>query len=119
MMKRDYKKFPKDDNGEVLWHLRCDGDALQDPREIDFSAIFPSKKTASQFAAALGKKYRVELHRLEKQCQTDGLAWHVLVYLHEVPKHARITAFETSLERQAAALGGRTWGWSASYIPST
>lgn len=36
-MKRDYKEFPKDDNGEVLWQLRTSGDALREPREIDFS----------------------------------------------------------------------------------
>jgi hypothetical protein len=81
-MKRDYKKFPKDDNGEVLWHLRTSGDALTEPREIDFSVIFSSRKVASEFAAALGRKHRVELERLERRHQPDGFPWHVLVYLN-------------------------------------
>lgn len=116
-MERDYTQFPDDDNGDVLWELRCSGDALVDPREIDFSAIFPSKKVANEFAAVFGKDYRVEVERLEEQ-QEDGLDWHVLVYLDEVPTHGRITEFEALLERQAAALGGRTSGWSATFVPS-
>ena len=118
-MKRDYKKFPKDDNGEVLWELRTSGDALTEPREIDFSAIFPSKEAADAFAAALAKEHRVELERLGKKNQIEGFPWHVLVYLHAVPQHSSITEFEQLLARQAAPLGGRFWGWSATFIPST
>jgi len=118
-MKRDYKQFPKNDTGEVLWQLRTDGDALAEPREIDFSVIFPSKEAASEFAAALGKKHRVEFYRMAKKDQPNGFPWHVLVYLDEVPRHARITAFEALLARQAAPLGGRTWGWSVTFVPST
>jgi hypothetical protein len=118
-MKRDYKQFPRTPNGEVLWQLRTSGDALTEPREIDFSAIFPSKSAASEFAAFFGKKHRVELLRLKKEDQPTGFRWHVLVYLHEVPKHARIGAFEASLKKQASALGGRTWGWSSTFVPST
>jgi hypothetical protein len=118
-MKRDFKQFPKDDNGEVLWQLRTSGDALADPREIDFSVIFPSKEAASKFAAAFGKKHRPEVERLSKENQPDGFPWHVLVYLDEVPRHPRIKEFEASLKRQAAPLGGRFWGWSATFVPST
>lgn len=70
-MKRDYKQFPKDDNGEVLWQLRTSGDALTEPREIDFSVIFPSKEAAGAFADALGTKHRVELERLDKKNQPE------------------------------------------------
>jgi hypothetical protein len=118
-MKRDYKQFPRNPNGEVLWALRTSGDALTEPREIDFSAIFPSRNAASEFAGFFGKKHRVELLRLKKQDQPDGFPWHVLVYLHEVPRHTTITAFEASLKKQAAPLGGRTWGWSSTFVPST
>jgi hypothetical protein len=49
-MKRDYKKFPDDDNGNGLWHFRTKGDALTEPREIDFTLIFPSEEAAVEFA---------------------------------------------------------------------
>ena len=117
-MKRDYKQFPRTDNGEVLWRLRKSGDALTEPRLMDFSVIFRSKKSAAEFAAAFGRKYRPEVERLTKRHQVDGFPWHVLVYLDEVPAYARITAFEAALKKQAAPLGGRFWGWSATFVPS-
>lgn len=117
-MKRDYKQFPRNGNGDVLWQLRTSGDALTEPRLIDFSVIFRSKKAATEFAAAIGSKYRPEIERLTKKNQEDGFPWHVLVYLDEVPTHTRITAFEAALKKLAAPLGGRLWGWSATIIPS-
>ena len=117
MKKRDYKQFPDDGTGDVLWNLRTDGDALTEKREIDFSAIFPSKEAAAEFADAFKQmKYRVELDRLSQP--DDGRRWHVLVYLDEVPTHSRITRFETLLEKRAARLDGHTWGWSATFVPS-
>ena len=118
-MKRDFKQFPRDDNGEVLWQLRTSGDALADPREIDFSVIFPSKEAASKFASGFGKKHRPEVEQIPKKTRPDGFPWHVLVYLDEVPQHARIKEFEALLKRQAAPLGGSFWGWSATFVPST
>ncbi len=117
-MKRNLKQFPNDENGEVLWRLRCAGDALTDPREIDFSAVFPDKVSSSEFASKFGKRHRVEIERLEKKHRDDGYPWHVLVYLDEIPTHKRITAFEALLSKEARSLGGRTWGWSATYVPS-
>jgi Regulator of ribonuclease activity B len=48
-MKRDYAQFPNDDNGDVLWHLHSKGDALTEPREIDFTVILPSEEWSSIF----------------------------------------------------------------------
>jgi hypothetical protein len=116
-MNRDYKQFPEDDNGEVLWELRCNGDALADSREIDFSAVFTDRKTAREFADSFSVGHRVDLERLEEK--TDGgLEWHVIVYLDEVPVHSRICQFEALMEERAAKLGGRTLGWSAIFVPS-
>src|SRR4029077_5081766 len=70
-------------------------------------------------AALFGKKHRIDFERLKKGEHPNGFPWHVLVYLHEVPKHARIAAFEALLKKQAAARGGRTWGWSSTFVPST
>ncbi len=118
-MNRDYKKFPEDDNGEVLWKLRCAGDALTAPREIDFDAVFPTKKVAEQFADLFRKDHRIDLEQLDKDSRgDDGLDWHVIVYLDEVPTHERICEFEALMENRATKLGGRTWGWSANFVPS-
>src|SRR5258708_12538686 len=57
-MKRDHKQFPKDDNGDVLWEVRCEGDALTDPRERDSTVIFPSKKVPTDFAAPCRKNFK-------------------------------------------------------------
>jgi hypothetical protein len=116
-MKRDQEKFPNDDNGDVLWQLRCQGDALTDPREIDFTVTFPSKKAASEFAAFFRKEFKVELKETEDP-QENGYNWEVIVYSHAVPTHSGITSLEAQLENQAASLNGRTSGWSAVFVPS-
>jgi len=117
-MIRDLEQFPKDDNGDVLWHLRTKGDALTEPRELDFTVIFPSEATAIEFAVAcLRSGFKVEFHETEAK-QLDGLNWEVIVYTHAVPTHSDITILEDALGRQAAPLGGRTSGWSAVFIPS-
>jgi hypothetical protein len=50
-MKRDYTKFPDDENGDVLWQMLEDGDNLSKPGEIDFSVIFPTEEAALRFAS--------------------------------------------------------------------
>src|SRR5215813_10726253 len=116
-MKRDFNQFPDDDNGEVLWELRCQGDALTSAREIDVTVIFPSKKAAKEFAAACRNSFKVELQEAEEHHE-DGLDWEVIVYTDAVPTHAGITSLEEMLGEQAAPVGGRTSGWSAVFVPS-
>lgn len=116
-MERDFEQFPEDENGEVLWELRSQGDALTEAREIDFTAIFPSKKAAGEFAATLRKKFKVEVQEAEEP-QEDDLNWEVVVHTHAVPTHSGITLLEETLWKQAAPLGGRSSGWSASFVPS-
>jgi hypothetical protein len=67
-MKRDYTQFPKDDNGEVLWQLRCEGDALTEPRELDFTVILPSEEAATEFAViCLRSGFKVEMEESEER----------------------------------------------------
>ena len=119
-MKRDYKEFPDDDNGNVLWHFRTKGDALTEPREIDFTIIFPTEEAAVEFAVTcLRSGFKVELEESpEEERQADGLDWSVTVHTHAVPTHTDITALEQSLGEHATLLGGRTSGWSAAFVPS-
>jgi hypothetical protein len=119
-MQRDYKLFPDDVNGNVLWHFRTKGDALTEPREIDFTIIFPSEETAVEFAVTcLRSGFKVEMaESTEEERQEDGLNWNVTVYTYAVPTHIDITALEQSLGEHATPLGGRTSGWSAIFVPS-
>jgi hypothetical protein len=119
-MKRDYNQFPDDDSGDVLWHFRTKGDALTEPREIDFTVILPSEDAAIEFAViCLRSGFKVEMEESpEEERQEDGLDWNVTVYTHAVPTHADITALEKSLGEHAGPLGGRASGWSAIFVPS-
>ena len=117
-MKRNYTRFPKDDNGEVLWQLRLEGDALKEPRELDFTVILPSEKAAIEFAVeCLRSGFKVEVEESEEHHE-DGLNWNVVVYTHAVPRHADITALEKALGRRAARFKGRASGWSSVFVPS-
>ena len=117
-MTRDFDQFPKDDNGDVLWQMRSKGDSLAKPREIDFTAIFPSGDTAVQFAVVcLRDGFKVEMERCD-QHHDDGLNWNVVVYCLAVPTYAGITALEQTLEARAASSTGRVNGWSSVFVPA-
>ena len=119
-MKRDLKKFPDDDNGNVLWEFRTNGDALTEPREIDFTVILPSEDAAIEFSViCLRSGFKVEMEEAaEEERQEDGLNWNVTVYTHAIPTHSDITALEQSLNERAEPFGGRASGWSAIFVPS-
>ena len=118
-MERDYKQFPDDDNGAVLWRLRSLGDALTEPREIDFSVALPSEDVALEFAVTcLRSGFKVELVEVDEP-QEGGLDWEVFVYTEAVPTHSDITMLEDTLTKEAESLGGRFSGWSTTPLEST
>jgi len=43
-------EFPNDENGDVLRRLQNDGDDLTQPRNIDFTVVFPTEDASQQFA---------------------------------------------------------------------
>jgi hypothetical protein len=117
-VERDYEQFPDDDNGEVLWRFRSQGDTLTVPREIDFTVILPSEEAALQFAATyLRGGFKVELTQADEP-QEDGLDWEITIYTTAVPTHSAITTLEAELGKRAASLGGRASGWSAVFVRS-
>jgi len=117
-MNRDYEQYPDDSTGAVLWHMRSKGDLLTEPREIDFSAIFPSEDSALEFAVAcLRANFKVEFFETDEN-QEDGLNWEVWIYTTIVPMHSDITALEEDLGLTAADLGGKINGWSSTFVPS-
>jgi hypothetical protein len=115
---RDYEQFPDDDNGAVLWHMRSEGDSLTTPREIDFGASFPSERAAFKFAAIfLRNYYRVEMFEPDPG-ENDKPEWSVEVHIDDVPTHSRISEVEAAVIAEAKELGGRSNGWSATFVPT-
>ena len=90
------------------------GDDLSQPRDIDFSLLFPNEDTAETFSAIMDAEgYDVELGPWEAQSDDDANAgkWDVTVTRHMVPDHAAIAQFEKELGGIAMPFGGRNDGW--------
>src|SRR5215831_8050690 len=108
-MERDYKRFPHDENGDVLWRTFCDGDRLDKPSVIDFSVIFPVREDALAFGAVLlEQSFRVQFLKYEKK---NELVWQIMVTPVMLPDHGEISRLEELLGRQAEVFGGRNDGW--------
>jgi Regulator of ribonuclease activity B len=110
-MKRDYTRFPDDENGDVLWRMLEDGDNLSKPREIDFSVIFPTEEAALQFAVHLLRNdQKVSFSEYEEH---DELPWQVHAHPVMEPTHENISGFESQLGEDAAEFGGSNDGWGS------
>jgi hypothetical protein len=108
-MTRDYTKFPDDENGDVLWRMRQEGDDLDKPREVDFSVIFPSEEAALQFAVDLLRNdQKVSFAAYPENTERP---WQVQAHPVLVPSHENISGYEDQLARHAEPLGGRNDGW--------
>ncbi|KGK58849.1 hypothetical protein FHR53_004086 [Xanthomonas arboricola] len=111
-MQRDPVLYPKDDNGDTLWHIAQQGVDLTKPREIDFSVVFPTKESALEFSVAM-------LRCEQKVCcrhypENTAFPMDVTVYPTMVPTYKAIVAFEEELASQATPLGGYNDGWGFS-----
>jgi hypothetical protein len=107
--------FPNDENGDVLRRMQQDGDDLTKPRNIDFTVVFPSQRTAEEFAnhfRGLGHNVSIE----ETKCVPE-LPWDVIVVKYMLPSHHEISQFEGTLDMLASALGGRNDGWGCVVQP--
>jgi hypothetical protein len=101
--------FPDDANGDALRRLQRDGDPLTEPRDVDFTVVFPTETAAKEFAARfLAMEYRVSIE--QTNCKPE-LPWDVLLVKHMIPTYAGICSFEDELERAAYDLGGKNDGW--------
>lgn len=101
--------FPNDDNGDVLRRMQENGDDLTEPRDINFTAVFPGKSVAEVFAdhfKRLGHVVSVE----KTECVPE-LPWDVVVVNPMLPRHNDISEFEDTLEELALPFGGLNDGW--------
>jgi hypothetical protein len=102
-------EFPDDDNGDVLRRMQDGGDDFTKPRDIDFSVVFPSESSASEFADHVrltGLKVAIQ----ESDAELE-LPWDVTVTRYMLPTHVGITEFEETLGEAAASLEERNDGW--------
>jgi Regulator of ribonuclease activity B len=101
--------FPNDANGDVLRRIQKNGGDLTNPRNIEFTVVFPAEISAGKFAeyaTGIGDKVSIS----NSNCVPD-LPWDVIVVKRMVPTHQAITRFEETLESAAEPLGGRNDGW--------
>jgi len=104
--------WPDDLNGDVLRRMAASGDPLTAPRDIDFSVMFETRKSAETFIGAWGVSgYRLAL-------KPYGDEWDVTITRVMVPDHELISQFEIDLERAVKPLGGRNDGWGCFQKPS-
>jgi len=110
-MKRDFTKFPDDDNGDVLWNMQRDGDNLAVAREIDFSVVFPTEDSALEFAVLLLRNdQKVSFSAYE---ESEEMPWQVQAHPTMEPTHENISGYEAQLAEDAARFGGQNDGWGS------
>lgn len=109
-MDRDFGRYPKDDNGEVLWRLIENGDDLSIARDVDFSLDFPSEQAALDCGLFLFKnEYKVQLDPpLEDE---PGSPWTVQVIPYMSLGHAEVSHLESYFKDVARHFGGECTGW--------
>jgi hypothetical protein len=109
-MNRDLKKFPNDENGNVLWALHQKGVPLGEEQEVRFAVIFPKSDDALKFGVFLLRQgYWVQVNEIEDH---PGFLGEVLADIYLETTHSEISGAESWLAEHSASLGGKTDGWS-------
>lgn len=115
--------YPSLDEWQVIKDLRAEqalrrhGDTLEEPRELQHWALFPSATARSEFLAQLPAGVDVQaLYETEEQgelCFVSQLSHHGLA------DHRSISHITIPLARTAASCGGHYDGWQAELRPVT
>ena len=115
-MERDLTRYPKDDNGDVLWHFASQGIQLPDEAEVRYAILFPKEEDALKFGVFLLRhSYWVKVNdELEDQ---PGYEAEVLVGINLEITHKDITEAEEWLAEQFAPLNGKNDGWEIKVSP--
>ena len=108
-MTRDFKLYPDDDNGNVLWQMAQDGDDLTDAHEIEYSIAFTTKEQAEKCALfLLEEEQKISLFIDE---ETDVAEWIVTIYVYMEPEYSDIVDLEEWFTKIANDHGGEYDGW--------
>lgn len=104
--RRDFTRFPRDENGDVLWQM-SKTDRLSCERSVDFFFVFPGRTEADQFAAcAAAIGYRTEVSWF-----AEKNAWDTRCSIVMLQSHAGISQRERDLTLRALPLQGQADGW--------
>lgn len=110
--------FPDDENGDVLRRMATGGDDLTQPRDLDFSVVFPREDLARAFARSfVAGNRRLKVTLISEPDEPE--IWDVTVSQPMLPTHAGITGFEALIEEAAAPFGGTNDGWGCFSIPKS
>lgn len=105
-----------EENEEVLRRMRAEGDDLTQPRDVDFTVVFPDELSAHAFADQF-ETADVSVS-VEQSNTAEGMPWDVVVTKNIVPENETITEFEVFLADRAIGYGGRNDGWGCFNIVS-
>lgn len=106
-MSRDFKQFPDDDNGNVLWQMHEDGDDLTVAHEIEYSIAFSSEEKADQCAIYLLK----EEQKITMFEDEDSNEWVIAIYVYMEPEYEDIVDLEEWFTKIAGQFQGEYDGW--------
>lgn len=108
-MERNLALFPEDESGNMLWQLLQEGDDLTEPREIEFSVIFPSQELALKFGHIL-----LENNQKLSFCHYNGdeeYPWEITAYPEMPATYENIEAYIELLKVSSGPLNGKFDGW--------
>lgn len=108
-MNRDIVLFPHDNIGDALWQMQQAGDDLDQPREVEFSVLFPTQALALQFGQLL-------LENNQKLSFTpfqdnDEYPWEITAYPEMPLNYENINAYQALLTTSSEPLQGKFYGF--------
>jgi hypothetical protein len=108
-MSRDLTLYPNDNTGEYLWQRQQAGDDLDEPREVEFSVLFPSQELALKFGQLL-------LENNQKLSFTpfqdnEEYPWEITAYPIMPLNYENISSYQTLIENSSEPLKGHFDGF--------
>ena len=108
-MNRDLTLYPSDLIGDTLWQMQQAGDDLEQPREVEFSVLFPSQTLALQFGQLL-------LENNQKLSFTpfqdnEEYPWEITAYPEMPLSYENISAYQELLATSSEPLKGKFDGF--------
>lgn len=108
-MSRDLTLYPNDNIGDFLWELHQAGHNLEEPREIEFSVLFPSQAFALKFGQLLlENNQKLSFTPFEGN---EEYPWEITAYPEMPLNYENISAYQTLLETSSEPLNGKFDGF--------
>ncbi|GAA6173965.1 hypothetical protein NBRC116592_36350 [Colwellia sp. KU-HH00111] len=108
-MNRDLTLFPNDSVGDVLWQRQQAGDDLEQPREVEFSVLFPTQALALQFGQLLLENNQ-KLSFTPFQ-EDEEYPWEITAYPEMPLSYENISAYQELLANSSEPLQGKLDGF--------